>query len=175
MSHSFSISSVKDMEQYLDTNMKLLKEKIAEYSNRGEAFDLKKLLHYYTIDVLGELAFSQPFGVQVTDDESLVPPVKEHSLLAAATGAWPSMLPLLKKWLPKAPHRGMQRLWEGRASCARLASQCVERRIQQVKGEDATASEGRKDILTSLITAQHPDTGQRLTQTDLETEAFGFM
>lgn len=176
MSHSFSIGYVKDMEQYLDLNIKILKEKLIELSDRNEAFDLKKLLHYYTIDVLGELAFSQSFGVQVADDESLVPPVKEHSLLSAATGSWPLMLPTLKKWLPRIPLKGLQNLYRGRKACADLASQSVQRRMNALKDvkEDA-AHKQRNDILTNLILAKHPDTGERLTRADLETEAFGFM
>ncbi|KAL1634487.1 hypothetical protein SLS58_010640 [Diplodia intermedia] len=151
MSHSFSMSYVKEMEVLLDANVEILKEKISGFCDRQEAFDLKKLLHYYAIDVLGELAFSQSFGVQVADDETLVPPVKEHSLLAAVTGAWPLMTMRLKRWLP------MQRL-------------------DALKDGDPAAAAGqRKDILTNLILATHPDTGEHLTQTDLETEAFGFI
>lgn len=181
MSHSFSISYVKELESFLDLNVEILKSKIAEHAEKGEAFDLKKVIHFYVIDVLGELAFSQSFDVQVSGDESRVPPVVEHSLLAAATGAWPRMTTRLKRWLPKIPLRGLQRLFEGRAACARLASQCVQRRLSALNsavekdgGEVVTAGE-RKDILTNLVLAKHPDTGERLTQTDLETEAFGFM
>lgn len=176
MSHSFSISYVKEMEEFLDLNVQILKEKVAGLCDRDEAFDLKKLLHYYTIDVLGELAFSQSFGVQVADDESLVPPVQEHSLLAAVTGAWPLMTMRLKRWLPKVPIDGLQRLFRGRAACAALASKCVQRRLDALRDiKDDQAARQRKDILTNLIFAKHPDTGERLTQTDLETEAFGFM
>lgn len=179
MSHSFSISYVKEMETFLDQNIQILTSKIAGLCDRNEAFDLKKFLHYYTIDVLGELAFSQSFGVQKTDDESLVPPVKEHSLLGAVTGAWPAMTMRLKRWLPLVPHAGLRKLFQGRASCAKLASQCVQRRLSALnatseKDADATTRQ-RKDLLTNLILAKHPDTGERLTQTDLETEAFGFM
>lgn len=174
MSHSFSMSYVKDMEQYLDININILRHKIEGFARRQEAFDLKHILHYYTIDVLGELAFSQPFGVQLTDDESLVPPVIEHSLLAAATGAWPAMTMSLKAWLPKVPHSGLRALFEGRAKCAELAAKCVQRRIAEVQ-DGKEGSEQRKDILTNLIMATHPDTGERLKQSDLEAEAFGFM
>lgn len=176
MSHSFSISYVKEMEKYLDDNIAILRNKIAVYADRGEAFNLKKLLQFYVVDVLGELAFSQSFGIQVADDESLVPPVIEHSLLAAVTGAWPMMTFTLKKWLPKVPHKGLQALFRGRAACASLASRCVKRRmavLQEAKSQGA--DEQRKDILTNLILAKDPDTGDNLTQTDLETEAFGFM
>lgn len=174
MSHSFSISYVKEMEQYLDANIKILQGKLSHFAYTNEPFDLKKALHYYVIDVLGELAFSQSFGVQLADDENLVPPVVEHSLLAAATGAWPSMTSFLKRWLPKLPSQRLKRLFEGRATCAALAARCVQQRYDALK-EGGFSSAHRKDILTSLILAKHPDTGVALSQADLETEAFGFM
>jgi cytochrome P450 len=178
MSHSFSTSSVKDMEGYIDDNISILKGKITAYCMSGTPFDLKEALQYYVIDVLGELAFSQSFGAQEANDENHVPPVKEHSLLAAATGSWPSMTAWLKKWLPIVPSKALHKLFEGRAACAALASKCVTTRLQdleKVRDDDNAASSQRKDILTSLILARHPDTGEKLTQTDLETEAFGFM
>lgn len=177
MSHSFSIASVKEMEPYLDLNIEILKRKLAGYAERGEVFDLKKTFQFYVVDTLGELAFSRSFGVQVADDETLIPPVVEHSFLAAVTGAWPAMLPTLKKWLPSVPYEPLQKLFRGRKACADLAADCVRRRLRELNGlEDEKDSKAqRKDILTSLILAQHPDTGERLTQIDLETEAFGFM
>jgi hypothetical protein len=177
MSYSFSISYVKEMEPFLDLNIKLLKDKVMNYCLSGEVFDLKKLLHYYVIDALGELAFSKSFGIQETHDASRIPPVAEHSLLAAVTGAWPLMTKRLKKYLPLVPHPGLQRLFKGRQACAELASECVQRRLDDVKRqkEQDPDSAERKDILTNLILAKHPDTGERLTQLDLETEAFGFM
>jgi cytochrome P450 len=169
MSHSFSLAYVKCMEPYLDMNIKILREKIARRCAENQVFDLKQMLQYYVIDTLGELAFSQTFGVQLADDESLVPPVKEHSLLAAATGAW----------LPMIPLKSLQDLFAGRRACANLASRCVQKRLGDLnvlKDRDPEkVAEQRKDILTSLILAKHPDTGEHLTQADLETEAFGFM
>ncbi|KAF9877214.1 cytochrome p450 monooxygenase [Colletotrichum karsti] len=176
MSNSFSLSSVKGMEHHLDENIKLLREKITKFANDGESFDLKKLLHYYTIDVLGELAFSRSFGVQISDDESLVPPVVPHTLLGSMTGSWPAMTQTLKKWLPRIPHPGLRALFEGRAKCARLAVECVRRRLGELeKQEGESAKDGRTDLLTNLILAKHPDSGEKLARIDLEAEAFGFI
>ena len=177
MSHSFSMSYVKEMEVHLDANIKILRDKILSLAAKNEAFDLKKALQYYVIDTLGELAFSQTFGIQATDDETRVPPVIEHSLLAAVTGAWPLMTAKLKKWLPLVPHKGLQALFKGRKDCADLASRCVQKRLSTISTtRDGKKNESeRKDILTNLILAKHPDTGQNLSQVDLETEAFGFM
>ncbi|CAN9330534.1 unnamed protein product [Alternaria alternata] len=179
MSYSFSASSVKKMEDLLDENVKILKQKLCRYAESGEAVDLKRLFKLYTIDVLGELAFGRSFAVQETDDESRVPPVVEHSLLAAVTGAWPAMTFRLKRWLPKVPSQTLRRLFEGRAAVAKLAATCVQERLTALRNakdlDDDAAAPERKDLLTSLILAKDPDTGERLSQIDLEAEAFGFI
>jgi hypothetical protein len=59
MSHSFSAAYVRELEGFFDTHMAVLVRKIAHYASTGQEFDLKKALHYYVIDVLGEVAFSQ--------------------------------------------------------------------------------------------------------------------
>jgi cytochrome P450 len=83
----------------------------------------------------------------------------------------------LKRWLPLVPHKGLKALFEGRKACADLASRCVEVRLDALRNsrQSKSGSSERKDILTNLINAKHPDTGKQLTQTDIETEAFGFM
>lgn len=181
MSHSFSLTYVKDMEQYLDANIRILRRKIQQKADTGEAFNLKMLIHHYVVDVLGELAFSQSFGIQQLADidaeaaAASIPPVAEHSLLAAVTGAWPAMTFTLKKWLPLVPSKALQNLFEGRNKCAALAASCVKRRVGQLEGVKEGNTQQRKDILTNLILATHPETGERMTQTDLEAEAFGFI
>ena len=177
MSHAFSMTSIKDMEQYMDDNIALVRSRIAHYSKIGQAFDLKELIHRYIIDVLGELAFSQSFELQNTGEMSRAPPVKRHTLLGSVMGSWPSMIHWLKWVLPKLPIAPIQNLFEGRRQCAQVAADCVQRRLAQVKTEETTGSDAppRKDLLTTLIRAKDPDTGARLTQTDLETEAFGFI
>ncbi|KAG4444379.1 hypothetical protein IFR05_000144 [Cadophora sp. M221] len=177
MSHSFSPAYVKEMEPFIDANIKLLKANIRRYCDTKEAFDLKKLLQYFSIDTLGDLAFSQPFGIQETLDESRVPPVVDHSFLAAITGAWPLMTKSLKRYLPYVPHSGLQKLFKGRKMCTDLASQSVERRLNGVRMQKKRELDmpERKDILTNLILAKHPDTGENLSRIDLETEAFGFI
>ncbi|KAK5046125.1 hypothetical protein LTR84_008582 [Exophiala bonariae] len=178
MSHAFSMANIKQMEQYIDENLSILMQKISEEATAERTFDLKKFLHYYVIDVLGDLAFSKSFDLQITNDTSRVPPVKEHTLLASATGAWPALLQSLKWLLPRLPIPAVQGLVNGRRDCAELASRSVQRRLQELQtsqDQKEVSLPQRKDLLTSLILAKHPDTGKHLSQTDLETEAFGFI
>lgn len=179
MSHSFSLTYIKHLEQYLDLNLGLLTNKIQHYCDHNEAFDLKRSIHFYVIDVLGELAFGQSFGIQRADDDSLAPPVVQHTLLAAVTGAWPAMTARLKRWLPYLPYAPLQNLIKGRTRVVHMARESVARRRQEIdRLEKAGVKEdgfGRKDMLTDLILARNPDTGLKLSQSELETEAFGMM
>jgi hypothetical protein len=83
----------------------------------------------------------------------------------------------LKRWLPLDPHKGLKALFDGRKAYADLASRCVNVRLNVVRnsGDSKASTSERKDILTNLINAKHHDPGEHLTQTDLETKAFGFM
>ncbi|KAF2020168.1 putative benzoate 4-monooxygenase cytochrome P450 [Aaosphaeria arxii CBS 175.79] len=178
MSHSFSMTSIKEMEYLLDANINILRAKIRRRALAGETFDLKKALHYYVVDVLFELAFSGSFNVQESEDDSQMPPVKEHTLLGSAIGAWTNMRLVLKKWLPMLPSKRVQALFDGRKACIELASRSVQKRLNDLEMEkdNEVAGKGQqRDLLTRLILAKDPETGQRLTQQDLETEAFGFI
>ncbi|KAF6824782.1 isotrichodermin C-15 hydroxylase [Colletotrichum plurivorum] len=174
MLHSFSISSVKGMEPYMDRNIEILRAKISALAEQDETFDLKKLLQFYVIDVLGELAFSRSFGAQASGDESRIPPVVPHTLLGSTIGAWPLMTATLKKWLPVVPTRAFKVLFEGRTKCARLAAECVQQRLDELE-RVTDEKDQRTDILTNLIMARDPETGKRLSRPELEAEAFGMI
>ena len=178
MSYSFSSSQIKEFEDFLDMHIAVLRRRIDSFASTGQVFDLQRLVKHYVVDVLGEIAFGQPFGVQETDDDSRVPPVVEHSLLSAVTGAWPRMTKRLKKWLPLVPNKKLHDLFAGRQACAQSASRSVARRMSILNDYRETGKlppGERKDLLTNLIFAKDPETGAFLTQADLETEAFGFM
>jgi hypothetical protein len=164
------------MERYLDQNVGILRRKLGEYCHRGEVVDLKRVIDLYVIGVLGELTFGKSFDWQETEDEFRVPPAREHSLLVAVTGSWQRMTTNLKKWLPKVQSCSLQCLSEGHAAVVAMASECVRKRmaaLDGVKQGDGAVPSGRKDILTSLILAKYPDTGESLTYADLQMEAFG--
>ena len=169
---------IKQLEQFLDLNIKFLTDKISSYATDGKAFDLSELIQFYIVDVLGELAFSQSFGLQETGDASRGPRVAEHVFLASTIGAWPAMTATLRRWLPWVPLGSLQRLLGSRQKVIDMARECVGRRLQdleQARQDDVLAAEQRKDILTNLILARDPDTKERLSRTLLETESFGFM
>jgi hypothetical protein len=54
-------------------------------ADHNSPLDIKNLIHCLVIDVLGELAFSKPFGALDDLDENRLPSVNKHVYLATVT------------------------------------------------------------------------------------------
>ena len=61
--------------------MKILIDKLKLYAKTGETFDLKQTLSLYVLDILGEVAFSKPFGAQAKGDVEELHAINDHLLL----------------------------------------------------------------------------------------------
>ncbi|ENH72102.1 Pisatin demethylase [Fusarium oxysporum f. sp. cubense race 1] len=77
-------------------------------------------------------------------------------------------LPWMKKVLPFIPIPWLQRLFNARAQLRKLTAACVRQRID-------AGSIDRKDLLSCLLVAVDPDTGSKLTELDINTEAFAMI
>jgi benzoate 4-monooxygenase len=168
MAHAFSLQSIKEMEPLIDKHVKLLRENLDQAADSGVVVDLKELIAYYVLDVLGDLAFSQSFDSQKIKDENKLPPINDHIYLACLLGQMPELLPYLKKICAYTPLPWFQRLFAARRKLVELTANCVRRRLDE-------KSAGRKDLLSCLIDAVDPDTGARLTELDINTEAFAMV
>lgn len=168
MAHAFSLQSIKEMEQHIDVHMLQFRKNLDEYSQTGEIFDLKELIAFFVLDVLGDLAFRCQFDSQIEKDISKLPPINDHIFLACLMGMIPDFMPFIKSVSPWIPILWLQRLLAARQSLKNLTAQCVKSRI-------ADTGAARKDLITSLINSVDPDTGSKLTELDIQTEAFAFM
>ncbi len=79
MAHSFSLSSLTEMEATFDRNVGQMLVAIDSFGD--QPFDLKDIIAYYAYDVMGELAFHADFGTQKSQDPSLLPPINDHIFL----------------------------------------------------------------------------------------------
>ena len=82
LTHGFSQAAVMKMEHFIDERLVVLRSKLNSFAKSKETFDLKMWLRFFVIDVLGELAFSQSFGMLESGDESKEPTVAKHLMLA---------------------------------------------------------------------------------------------
>ncbi|KAF5256280.1 hypothetical protein FOXYS1_13252, partial [Fusarium oxysporum] len=103
MAHAFSLQSIRSMEQHIDRHLLQFRRNLDHYSNTGEMFDLKELIAFFVLDVLGDLAFRRSFNSQVEQDVSKLPPINDHIFLACLLGMVPDLMPFLKAlfgWTP---------------------------------------------------------------------------
>ncbi|KAH6952169.1 cytochrome P450 [Fusarium avenaceum] len=168
MAHAFSQSSINKMEQYIDQHLIQFRKNLDHFSDTGEVFDLKELIAFFVLDVLGDLAFHRSFDSQVHQDASKLPPINDHIFLACLLGMVPDMMPFLKTAFAWTPLPWFQSLLRARKQLKDLTAECVRQRI-------GDKSADRDDLLTCLINAVDPDTGARLTELDIQTEAFAFI
>lgn len=168
MAHGFSLQSVKDMESYIDGHVTKLLDNLAQRAKGEEVFDFKELIAFYVLDVLGELAFSRSFHAQTEQVPEKLPPINDHIYLACLMGMMPEVLPYLKMVAAWTPLPWLQRLFTARAKLKALTAQCVKRRLDK-------KISGRKDLLSFLINAVDPVTDARLTELDINTEAFAMV
>lgn len=168
MAHTFSMQNIKDMEHLVDSHVSRLRKNLDHVSGSGEIFDLKLLISFYVLDVLGELAFSRSFEAQAVQDPTQLPPINDHIFLACLMGMTPEVLPFIKRALPYIPLPWLKRLLSARMKLKNLTAECVHRRIND-------KSNKRKDLLSCLIQTTDPETGAKLTELDINTEAFALV
>ncbi|KAF5227131.1 hypothetical protein FANTH_14857 [Fusarium anthophilum] len=168
MAHAFSMQSIQGMEHFIDNHMLKLRRSLDLSADSGEIFDLKKLISFYILDVLGDLAFSRSFDSLTEQDLSKLPPINDHIFLACLMGMTPESVSVMQRLAPWVPIPWLQRLLKARLQVKKLTAECVSRRLN----EKVTS---RNDLLTSLIKAVDPETGERLTELEINTEAFAMI
>ena len=166
MAHSFSTSSLTDMESIFDRHVENLRQKLDEYAASGDRFDLKKLIAFYGYDVLGELAFNIDFQSQVKDDPENLPPINDHILLGCLYGSLPGILPWSMKLSNYLPFTWLRKLIESRKKIRGTVARCVE---------EKTSESSEKTLLTNLKKSKDPETGKELSNIEISSEAFGFL
>ncbi|KAE9571222.1 hypothetical protein CGMCC3_g12687 [Colletotrichum fructicola] len=144
------------------------RKNLDEYSRTHETFDLKELIAFFVLDVLGDLAFRYQFDSQIEKNTLKLPPINDHIFLACLMGMIPNFMPFIKAISPWTPIPWVQGLLAARQNLKNLTIECVRSRM-------ANPGAARKDLITSLINAQDPETGSKLTELDIQTEAFAFI
>lgn len=156
------------MEYLIDKHIKIFCLNLDDYTRSGEVFDLKELIAFYVVDVLGELAFSRSFEMQIQKDSKKLPPINDHIYLACLMGQLPDFMPFFKAIAPWLPIAWIRRLLTARELLKTMTAACVKNRMNE-------KLVGRKDLLSCLIKAVDPETGTSLTELDINTEAFAML
>lgn len=167
MAHSFSVASLSQMEFIFDRHINALLQRIDK--NGDETFDLKALIAYYTYDLMGELIFNADFGSQKAQRPEELPPINNHVFLGCLFGMMPSLLPYSMQYAGRIPWPWLQNLLQSRR-------QLRDKTSKHVSNELAKDRSGqRHNILARLISAKDPETGEMLSDDEINSEAFAFL
>ncbi|KAL4963139.1 cytochrome P450 [Aspergillus stella-maris] len=166
LSHSFAQVSVQKLEPLIEGQMKILIDKLRTYAATGEAIDFKHVLSLYVLDILGEVAFAKPFGVQGKGEAEELHAINDHLLLAGVIGELPCQ-DITKMLSRLSPVPWMRRLMKSRNKLKEICAQCVRFKIENTSD--------RPDLLKSLVEASDPETGKRLTEQEINSEAFAVL
>ncbi|EMC93694.1 hypothetical protein BAUCODRAFT_76509 [Baudoinia panamericana UAMH 10762] len=97
IANAYTLESLLKMEPAIDECSKLLLDKMHEYADRKEAFDLGTWLQYYTFDVIGEVTFEKKLGFLELggDVDGMIAAIEGLLLYASHCGQVPEWHPRL--------------------------------------------------------------------------------
>jgi cytochrome P450 len=142
MSHAFSEKALREQEPILKGYIELLIEKLEGYTESGAPADLVKWYNFATFDLIGELAFGQPFGcLQTTEYHFFIEVL--FSRLRMAT--WNRIIMELLALRSLFKHLVPKSVKEQSANMGRYCAETTRKRIAQGPIEE------RKDFLSYIL------------------------
>ncbi|KAI1803997.1 putative cytochrome P450 [Daldinia bambusicola] len=167
LSHGFSQASIWNMESLIDGQMKILVDKLKRLAEKQEVFDLKRLIAFYVFDILGDVAFGRSFNAQISEVAPEIPAINDHILLSCLLGTFP-FRSFFKRIIPMLPIPWLRRLMESRGKLKETCGDCVRNKRQQ-------SCTGRSDLMQHLLDAKDPETGAKLTDEEVNSEAWAML
>lgn len=116
---------------------------------------------------MGDLAFDNPFGAQLAHTK--VPNWNDHFFLGCLYGMLPSLLLWSMEIGNLIPLPWFRDLVKSRQIMRDQTIACVTRSLCVSEKQD------NRSLLSYVIEARDPVTGEKLSMVDIYTEAFGFL
>lgn len=167
LANAFSMTSLTEQEELIrhtiDNFIELFKKKTIE---QGGAFDVTKGYERMTFDIIGDLAFGEPFGALETETphpwvESLL-----SSLSKGALNETSKRFPILAQIGMFFFHKQVAKLFEAAAENAEYAIKAIERRVQR--------ETNRKDFYTRIL-EQRDNERHKVSDLELAAHAWDFV
>ncbi|KAL9087907.1 MAG: hypothetical protein Q9165_006469 [Trypethelium subeluteriae] len=167
--NAWSMTSVLEMEQYLDELVELFMQKMGKLADRNELMDLGLWTWRYTYDVIGELFFGKSYGFleQEQDVGDLMATTGTVAPFEAMMGIGPSWFKPFMMWMLAVPSiaRGIKNMKRAKVE----GQKKVADRISEVERGQHT----RGDMLGKLLSYVW-EKGEKVDWTvqDVEQECF---
>ncbi|KAI8962598.1 putative cytochrome P450 [Daldinia sp. FL1419] len=166
LSHGFSQASIWKMEPLIEGQMKILTEKLTKLAQTQQVFDFKHLIAYYVFDILGDVAFGSSFNTQISEVAPEIPAINDHILLSSLLGTFP-FRSFFKSIIPMLPSPWLRHLMISRENLKNTCAKCVENR--------RSSYTSRSDLMQHLLDAKDPETGAKLTDPEIYSEAWAML
>jgi cytochrome P450 len=175
VAHGFSAQSLLLFEPFADKMLEKFIKKMDDFAERGEPFDIYFWFELFTMDLMGELALGNNFGVIEAGKPARYSTLVEQS---QRFGNLSGLLPFGKSsvkilsWVP-LPH--IQKLWKARVEYLEYARLALEKRFQDDRRQVTPTGKPRQDIMQRFIEAQDPETGVKMDFAELRAETSSLM
>jgi benzoate 4-monooxygenase len=175
VAHGFSAQSLLLFEPFADKMLEKFIKKMDDFAKRGEPFDIYFWFELFTMDLMGELALGNNFGVIEAGKPARYSTLVEQS---QRFGNLSGLLPFGKssvKTLSWVPLPYIQKLWKARVEYLEYARLALQKRVQDDRRQVTPTGKPRQDIMQRFIEAQDPETGVKMDFAELRAETSSLM
>ena len=104
VAHGYSALALKQMEPAVDECLALFLNQMSRFSRNKDPVDLTKWSHFFAFDVIGELAFSETFGMlEKGEEDEHLDLVGNQMDFGTSIGMLPCIVPFAKRSFPPIP------------------------------------------------------------------------
>lgn len=150
-------------------------KRMDEFARTEEPFDIYFWFELFTMDLMGELALGNNFGVLEAGKPARYSTLVE---LSQRFGNLSGVLPFgkySKKILSWVPLPYVQMLWKARVEYLEYARHALEKRFQNDRAQVKQSGKQRQDIMQRFIEASDPETGRKMDFDELRAETSSLM
>ncbi|KAI9290574.1 cytochrome P450 [Neoconidiobolus thromboides FSU 785] len=144
---SFSDKTIASVEYLVKENVDNLVNKVREMASEEKNFDFGLLFHYFSFDVIGDLAYGKSFDMIKNGYHPVIGWIKDYFRIVVLVG----ILPVLKNYAFESVTKLYKFSYEA---------------VKNVKEHS-----DRVTILSTLINASDPDTGKKLSEKEIVEES----
>jgi cytochrome P450 len=175
VAHGFSAQSLLSFEPIIDATLDKFMAKMDEFAMSREPFDIYFWFELFTMDVMGELALGDNFGVLDAGEPARYSSLVEQSQRFAN---YSGLLPFGRynvKVLSWIPLPTIQRLYKARLEYLEYARLALEKRFRAYRENVLPNVKSRQDIMQRFIEARDPETGLQMEFDELRAETSSLM
>ncbi|XHG09940.1 hypothetical protein AWENTII_012975 [Aspergillus wentii] len=162
MAYAFSAAALSEQESYLQHYADLLMKRLRERMLAGEPVDMTRWYNYLTFDIIGELAFADPFYCLEKSDYHPLVAMIFSGIRGNARMSFFDQYPLLRPWVDL--FMTTKEDMEKRRQYYMLARSKTEKRIALEAEADT-----RKDFMTYILS--HNKDGSGMTHEEIIANA----